>query len=275
MKTLSTFIAFIAIISTTQAQSLRFAVNSQYVENNSEIYFLGISHALTNNLRTYFYLNNNTERNLMIEGMFEEISVPRGTIASLCVFGTCLAGHTMPSSQLLAGATEGLAGTFYFDVSLNAEFEPATYLFRFNVVDNPDDYVSVTIHFIDRDYRPEDLPFEVGDWENDTIIFVRGGVATSNRRFLAETPTLEIYPNPVQDELHIIIPNSSTSLGINSMSNPPDIIEIFDMAGRRVHSAQIPLTINHSPLITINISHLPSGTHILRIGTYQTKIVKK
>lgn len=78
---------------------------------------------------------------------------------------------------------------------------------------------------------------------------LEGGVSPlSNRECIPgvgiidnEKMNITIYPNPAKNELKI--ENGEWRIG--------DIVEIFDMNGRRVLSQRIPLTINHSPL-TIN-----------------------
>ena len=75
---------------------------------------------------------------------------------------------------------------------------------------------------------------------------------------------LEIYPNPVNYELWIM----------NDEWQPGDIIELFDINGRRVYMVQPPFTVDRVPF-TIDISHLPEGTYVLRIGSRMAKIVKQ
>jgi hypothetical protein len=77
---------------------------------------------------------------------------------------------------------------------------------------------------------------------------------------------LQVFPNPTGGELHIVIPSEARNLS--------NIVEFYDMNGKRVFFTQIPLTTNHSPL-TINVSHLPSGTYIVKIGSASVKIVKQ
>ena len=73
---------------------------------------------------------------------------------------------------------------------------------------------------------------------------------------IKNTETFVVFPNPVTDELRM--ENGEWKMG--------DLVEIFDMNGKRVLSQRIPLTINHSSL-TINISHLPSGAYVVRTVT--------
>ena len=77
-----------------------------------------------------------------------------------------------------------------------------------------------------------------------------------------------VYPNPVNDELRIT--NYELRMG--------DVVEMFDMNGKRVY--MVPVGALHAtPLpagnqITINVSHLPAGTYIIKIGNRSAKVVK-
>ena len=83
--------------------------------------------------------------------------------------------------------------------------------------------------------------------------------------------TLTIYPNPVTNGQLTIIARHSREGG-----NP---LEIYDMNGKRVY--MVPVGALHAtPLpasnqITINVSHLPAGTYIVKIGNRSTKFVKQ
>jgi hypothetical protein len=74
--------------------------------------------------------------------------------------------------------------------------------------------------------------------------------------------SLQVFPNPVNYELRIVIPSETRNLG--------DIVELFDINGRRVYSARA----NDSE-ITIDMSPFQSGSYILRIGNRTTKVVKQ
>ncbi|MCL2027915.1 MAG: T9SS type A sorting domain-containing protein, partial [Bacteroidales bacterium] len=74
---------------------------------------------------------------------------------------------------------------------------------------------------------------------------------------------LTVYPNPVNYELSIT----------NYEWKSGDIVELFDINGRRVYSTP-PVTDYRTP-VTIDISHLPEGTYVLRIGGHTTKIIKQ
>ena len=87
--------------------------------------------------------------------------------------------------------------------------------------------------------------------------------------------TLVVFPNPITDKLHIVIPNPSTTLRVNSTR---DLIEIFDINGRLVFSQ--PVETGHAPSLhngtmVIDISHLPNGPYIVRFGQSYTRIIKR
>ncbi|MCL2028226.1 MAG: M6 family metalloprotease domain-containing protein [Bacteroidales bacterium] len=75
--------------------------------------------------------------------------------------------------------------------------------------------------------------------------------------------TLNIYPNPVTNGVFYV-----------ETGGESDLIEIYDFTGKRVYTAQPPFTLHPSPF-TIDISHLPDGTYIVRIGETSAKIVKR
>jgi M6 family metalloprotease-like protein len=72
-----------------------------------------------------------------------------------------------------------------------------------------------------------------------------------------KTATLKIYPNPTNGEITIKMEN-----GEWRMEN----VEFFDMNGKCVYSHPAPRT-SYSALFSINISHLPNGMYIVKIGT--------
>jgi hypothetical protein len=75
-----------------------------------------------------------------------------------------------------------------------------------------------------------------------------------------ELPEIVVYPNPTVGELRI----RNYESGIKS-------IEIIDMQGKKVSS----FTSHSSPLISINISHLPVGTYFVRITTEKGMVMRK
>jgi hypothetical protein len=70
--------------------------------------------------------------------------------------------------------------------------------------------------------------------------------------------------NPVSTELHIS----------NYEFKQGDIVELFDMSGKRVYSHPVPRT-SHPATFSIDMSNFQSGTYILRIGTRVAKVVKQ
>ncbi|MCL2416371.1 MAG: T9SS type A sorting domain-containing protein [Bacteroidales bacterium] len=75
--------------------------------------------------------------------------------------------------------------------------------------------------------------------------------------FETDDARLLVYPNPVRDILYIENP-----------SGEPLTVEIYTLSGVRV---AIFLNVEN----TIDVSHLPSGTYLLRIGTRVVRIVKQ
>jgi M6 family metalloprotease-like protein len=74
-----------------------------------------------------------------------------------------------------------------------------------------------------------------------------------------------VYPNPVTNgELKIQTQEWKSG----------DIVEIFDMSGKRVYMTNLPATVYYLPF-AINISHLPNGTLFVRIGNNTVRILKR
>ncbi|MDR1951252.1 MAG: Ig-like domain-containing protein, partial [Bacteroidales bacterium] len=84
---------------------------------------------------------------------------------------------------------------------------------------------------------------------------------TSNANLIPQEQ-IEIYPNPVNYELRVVIPNEVRDLNT--------IVELFDMTGKRVYFAPA----NNSE-ISINMTNFQSGNYILRIGHRVAKVVKQ
>ncbi|MDR0437714.1 MAG: T9SS type A sorting domain-containing protein [Bacteroidales bacterium] len=71
---------------------------------------------------------------------------------------------------------------------------------------------------------------------------------------------IQIFPNPVSYELRII----------NYEWQQGDIVELFDMNGKRMYSAR-----GNGDTFTIDMSAYPQGNYILRIGNRVAKVVKQ
>jgi hypothetical protein len=78
-----------------------------------------------------------------------------------------------------------------------------------------------------------------------------------------------IYPNPVQSELRI--KNYETAFGAKQLRDG-ETVEIFDIAGHKMRNSQ--LSILNSQL-KIDVSDLPSGIYLLKIGNERGKFIKK
>ena len=92
--------------------------------------------------------------------------------------------------------------------------------------------------------------------ENNSTSVVLGG----------QTPPLQVYPNPVTNVLHITHEWQSG-----------DVVELFDINGRRVFSATVGAGFARpdGDTFTIDMSPFPNGNYILRIGNRVAKIVKR
>ena len=101
----------------------------------------------------------------------------------------------------------------------------------------------------------------------DTIEALRQRLAdcgtSSNTAQAHHAPILQIHPNPVNYELTIT----------NYEWQPGDVVELFDITGRRVYSA--PPVTGHQTPVTIDMSPFPQGTYILRIGNHTARVIKQ
>ena len=80
--------------------------------------------------------------------------------------------------------------------------------------------------------------------------------------------TITIYPNPVKDE--IIIDNGEfLATPSGKAERKIENVEILDMYGRKIVNYQL------SIINSINVSNLPSGVYILKIGEYRGRFVKE
>jgi len=114
--------------------------------------------------------------------------------------------------------------------------------------------------------------------ENFTVRFTVIEDTATNIANIVNAAPLQVFPNPVTDNLYIVIPSDIVIPSYTTVipSNARDlIVEIFDVNGRRVFTHPI----CHLSLVTchfiVDISHLPNGTYIVRIGNRSTVIVKQ
>jgi len=107
--------------------------------------------------------------------------------------------------------------------------------------------------------------FEITENLLDSIDWLRQALVdcenSNNTNIVGEhvSSPLQVFPNPVTDKLHITHEWQSG-----------DVVELFDMNGRRVFSAQ-----PNNYQFTIDMTPFPNGTYILRIGNRVAKIVKR
>jgi hypothetical protein len=120
-------------------------------------------------------------------------------------------------------------------------------------------------------------PQNMATKSSQTFGSIRSNIATnaSNETSIVEAlhaTSLQVYPNPVTNELHIVIPSEAKDLFENNA------IELFDMNGRRVASTPLShrsLSGVEGNVFTIDMSPFQPGNYILRIGNHTAKIVKQ
>ena len=104
---------------------------------------------------------------------------------------------------------------------------------------------------------------------SDTTLFARWRFDETTN-IVVEThnyASLQTYPNPVTNQLHI-----------THNWKPGDIVELFDMNGRRIFAQPVETgraPSLHNGTFTIDMTQFPSGTYILRTGTQTKKIIKQ
>ena len=106
------------------------------------------------------------------------------------------------------------------------------------------------------------------EFNADDIIFAQWVIGTNIVEAQCTAP-LQVYPNPVTGQLRIV---HDWQMG--------DVVELFDMNGRRVFSQRVAVEAKcilplQSNIFTIDMSPFPNGNYILRIGNHATKIVKQ
>jgi len=104
-----------------------------------------------------------------------------------------------------------------------------------------------------------------------TVLFIVSDPTSIADAFVVETghaPSLQVFPNPVTDQLHIVIPSETRGF-----------VEIFDMNGQRVFTQHVETlhatSLHNDNTIVIDISHLPNGVYIVRIGNNAVRIIKQ
>jgi hypothetical protein len=134
-----------------------------------------------------------------------------------------------------------------------------TFNYYYSTVTNEDDLIAALLDSINA------LNEKITNLENDTLRLYNlliecqeGGTSNAN---LIPQEHIQIYPNPVNYELRIV--NYEFSQG--------DIVELFDINGRRVYFQRVNSQID---TFTIDMSNFQSGNYILRIGNRVAKVVK-
>jgi hypothetical protein len=84
---------------------------------------------------------------------------------------------------------------------------------------------------------------------------------------IVKADRLVIYPNPTQSELRI--KNYETVFGYSRLKDK-ETVEIFDIAGQKMGNFKISLKFN-----SFDVSALPSGIYLLKIGNMHGKFIKK
>ena len=253
MKTLTKIIVIATIVATaatTNAQSLQFGVNGKHIENNSVLYYFGTPWMpeFSESLKLYIHLTNNTNSQITVEGNFDEENGPTGARADWCIFDNCWPDPVLPPSPMAANAKDWSENESYIQVLLNENYDPATYKINFNVVSNPSDKISITIHFVNRENMPNDLISQYGELENDTIIFVSGGYDQTNIKPALEMPKIAVYPNPATDHINF------------EMGEERGSITIYSATGNVVRRMQAA-----SGNVLIDVKGLTNGIYFYRV----------
>lgn len=183
-------------------------------------------------------------KNVMVIGDFNDYLL--GTNSSSCNCSSSPYQNFMNDPQRYAGITQSILATGGNPTIQN--------LFVSNELAS--NYISGSA------VREMSVPQSIGGYYNTTSnhvpISARFEFSTlSDADFVkADEKALNVYPNPVADELKI----SGADLQI-------DAVQVFDLAGRAIRF----MTENAD---TIDVSNLPSGIYVLRVGTKSTRFIK-
>ena len=127
----------------------------------------------------------------------------------------------------------------------------------FSIIENP------KITFGNGTMTINETQFQLANVQN--LSFVKNAVTS----IVAVSPDNKIivFPNPVANDLHIVIPND--------VYPPNTATELFDINGRRVFSQRIncQLSIVNCQFV-IDMTPFPNGTYILRIANQSLQIIK-
>jgi len=175
-----------------------------------------------------------TPRSVTIENIQ---NVPTGEL-TIALRGADSTSFTLSTTTIpsIAGA-----GTANFTVVPNPGLGLGTYTTTVTVTGDGNTFASFVVSFT------------VGS-ETTNIVTVETG----------DVPSLQVFPNPVTDQLHIVIPSETRGL-----------VEIFDTNGRRVFTHPICQLSMVDGQLSIDISHLPNGMYIVRIGDSTVRIIKQ
>ena len=179
-----------------------------------------------------------TPRSITIENI---TNVPTSEL-TIALSGTHASSFTLSTTTIPSIAE---AGTANFTVVPNTGLSVGIHV------------ATITVTGDNGTFAEFDVSFTVNDPTN--IITVEAG----------RTPSLQVFPNPVTDQLHIVIPSEARDLFENNT------VEVFDINGRRVLAQPICQLSMTNGQLTIDISHLPNGTYIVRIGNSTVRITKQ
>ena len=75
---------------------------------------------------------------------------------------------------------------------------------------------------------------------------------------------ISVYPNPAEYIVYLVFENPE------AFDNHKKV-EIYDMGGRLVHSMQMS---SFAEEVAIDVSHIPQGTYIIKVGSKSVKMIK-
>ncbi len=112
--------------------------------------------------------------------------------------------------------------------------------------------------------------------ENGTVSFYFSNTSASSEQPVISIAdagsTLRLYPNPAKTELTI---NWIAGIGSSSGASCGDF-EIYNLLGTIVMKGSLSAgSISEAGSKTINISSLPAGIYVVKVGDYKTKFIKK
>ncbi|MCL2416450.1 MAG: leucine-rich repeat protein [Bacteroidales bacterium] len=199
---------------------------------------------------------------------YTETLLASGAVSTWALSGNVPHGLSLNKETGVLSGTPTTAGEFTFEVVATNDWGRVEAPFTITIIGTSfADLVTELNLEIDRlDGKIYSLQGEVDSLQGEVDLLQLAldaclAAGTSNSPHIP-MEQVSIYPNPVTSELNII--NFDWTAG--------DVVELFDMNGRRVFMERVNAPVD---TFTINMSMFQSGAYILRIGNRIARVVKQ